>query len=97
MAEFDVSGTLDATGSGSGQVIADPFYLVLSGTWVGSVALEASADSGSTWVNCLLPDGTANAFTTNGYIAVPNVFGRSTQWRVTFTRTSGTVAWRMFR
>jgi hypothetical protein len=97
MAELDYSGTLDASGSSDALVIDEPFYIVLSGTWTGTVALEASADGGETFVNCLLPDGSPSAFTTNGLIAVPHVFGRATIFRLTFTHASGTLAWRLFR
>jgi hypothetical protein len=48
-------------------------------------------------VNCLLPDLTANGITTNGMIAVPHVYEDGVLFRLTFTRTSGTVEWRMSR
>ncbi len=90
-----VSGSLAATGSTAGFELSSPFNFTLSGTWVGSVALEASTDGGTTWVNCVLPDGANNAWTANGFYAVPNVWQQGVQFRLTFTRTSGTVDWRV--
>ena len=92
---FNYSGSLAATGSSDGIRLSERFNVILSGTWVGSVALESSADSGTTWVNCLTADAAANAFTTNGHFVVPNVVGDALLFRLTFTRTSGTVAWRI--
>ena len=94
---FNYSGSLAATGSTIGYRIAEGCNIVLSGTWVGSVAVEALPDGGTAWVNCLQADGSANAYTTNGLIVLPNVFGDGTQFRLTFTRTSGTVEWRLYR
>ena len=91
---FSKSGTLAATGSSEGFQFSKPFNLTLSGTWVGSVALEASTDGGTTYVNCVRPDGTLSAFTTNGLIPVVNVMEVGVLFRVTFTRTSGTLGWR---
>lgn len=92
---FSASGSLAATGSTEAFYIAAPFNFTLSGTWGGSVALEASTDGGTTWVNCVMPDGSASAFTINGFYAVPNVWQQGVQFRLTFTRTSGTVDWKV--
>lgn len=94
-AQFNETGTLAATGSSPGFLFSHPFNLTLSGTWVGSVAVEASPDEGATWVNCPMPDGTYSALTANGFYPAPNVWQRGIQFRVTFTRTSGTLAWRL--
>lgn len=94
---FNYSGSLAATGSTEAYRISEAFNVVLTGTWAGSVAVEALPDGGSTWVNCLQFDGAANAFTTNGHFVLPNIAGDSTQFRLTFTRTSGTVEWRIYR
>lgn len=94
---FSANGTLSATGSTDGFAMSGPFNFILSGTWDGSVALEASADGGATWVNCILPDGTASAFIINGFYAAPNVWQRGVLFRLTFTRTSGTLKWRFGR
>jgi hypothetical protein len=94
---FNVSGSLAATGSSESFKISKPFNLTLSGTWVGTVALEASTDGGTTFVNCPMPDGTASAFAINGLYPAPNVFQQNVRFRVTFTRTSGTVEWRFSR
>lgn len=90
---FSKSGTLASTSSSDALQFSSRFNITLSGTWVGSVALEGSTDEGATWVNCVMPDGTASAFTINGLYAVPNVWQKGVQFRLTFTRTSGTVAW----
>ena len=92
---FSASGSLAATGSTEAFYIAAPFNFTLSGTWVGSVALEASTDGGATWVNAVLSDGTNNAWTANGFYAVPNVWQQGVLFRLTFTRTSGTLDWRV--
>lgn len=97
MAVFNYSGSLAASGSTAGERISQPFNIAISGTWVGYWKLEASADNGATWLNCLLPDGTENVFSLPGLVAVPNVFGDATLFRLTFTRTSGTLEWRFFR
>lgn len=94
---FSANGSLAATGSSIGYQFSQPFNLTLSGTWVGTVALEASTDGGTTYVNCIMPDGTASAFTINGFRPVPNIYQRGVLYRVTFTRTSGTVDWRLSR
>lgn len=90
---FYKAGTLAATGSSEAFQFSRPFNMTLSGTWVGTVALEASTDGGATFVNCVMPDATASAFTINGLYAVPNVFQLGVLYRATFTRTSGTLAW----
>jgi hypothetical protein len=91
--KFSASGSLAATGSTDGYALAGPFNFTLSGTWVGTVALEATVDNGATWVNCVMPDGSASAFGINGFYAVPDVWQRGVLFRLTFTRTSGTAAW----
>jgi len=91
--EFLATGSLSATGSTETWGLSGPFNITISGTWVGSWALEASNNGGATWVNCVLPDGTPNAFSGNGLYVVPNVFQRGMLFRITFTRTSGTLAW----
>lgn len=93
---MSVSGSLAATGATDAIKISKPFNFVLSGAWVGSVALEATVDD-TTWVNCVMPDGTASAFTINGFYAVPNVWQQGVLFRLNFTRTSGTVVWGVSR
>ena len=92
---FAVSGSLAGTGATAGFALSSPFNVTVTGTWEGSWSLERSADEGVTWANCLLPDGTPNAFVTNGAWAVPNVWERGMQYRISFTRTSGTLNWRI--
>lgn len=94
---FSEGGSLAATGSTPAFAISKPFNLTLAGTWVGSVAVEASTDNGGTFVNCVMPDGSPSAFTTNGMRPAPNVFQEGVLFRLTFTRTSGTVEWRLSR
>ena len=94
---FSATGSLAATGSTDGFAMSGPFNFTLSGTWVGTVATEASVDGGVTWVNCIMPDGTASAFAINGFYAAPNVWQRGVLFRLTFTRTSGTVVWSISR
>ena len=92
---FSASGSLAATGSTEAFYIAAPFNITVSGTWVGSWALEVSTDGGVTWVNAVLSDGSNNAWTSNGFWAIPNVWQKGALFRITFTRTSGTLNWRV--
>jgi hypothetical protein len=94
-AQKTVSGSLASTSNGTGATMPGPFNLWFGGTWSGTAALEASADGGTTYVNCLWPDGSVNAYTRNGLIAVPNIYEDGVLYRVAFTRTSGTLEWRM--
>jgi hypothetical protein len=85
--------SLAASGSSPDPFVADgPFNINIRGTWVGTWALERSLPGSGVWDNCVLPDGSPSAFTGNGAFAVENVFGQEKyQYRVTFTRTSGTL------
>lgn len=89
---FSASGSLAASGSSDSFALSGPFNLTLSGTWVGSVVVDASTDRGATFVNC--PGGNS-PFTQNGLYPAPNVWERGVLFRVTFTRTSGTLDWRL--
>ena len=97
MAVFNYSGSLAASGSTVGERISQPFNIAISGTWVGTWALEALPNGATAWVNCLQSDGSQNSYSSNGLITVPNVFGDDMLFRLTFTRTSGTLEWRFFR
>lgn len=97
MPEISKSGSLAATGSSEACQVDRPFYLVLSGTWVGTVVLEASADAGATWVTFSKPDLSATSWTGNIFAPILAAYGRDVLFRVKFTRTSGTVNWRIFR
>ncbi len=96
------SGTIAATGTtaatGTNLFIPNAGYgqgrfnLTISGTWVGSFVVERSFDGGSTWFAC-----------TNNFAAVaPTANGSevlieprpNTRYRINFTRTSGTLAFR---
>lgn len=94
---FDKAGAaLAATGSTPSFTFSRPFNITISGTWVGSWALEKQAPDGS-WVNCVLPDGSLSAWTTNGFWAIPNVWQNGVTYRITFTQTSGTLEWEVSR
>lgn len=84
--------SLGATGSSPGWLAAGPFNLTIRGTWVGMWALERAASGTGVWDNCVMPDGSPSAFTGNGAYVVSNVVGNDAyEYRVTFTRTSGTL------
>lgn len=88
------SGSLAATGSSDPFEAFQPFNITISGTWVGTWALEKLAANGTDWVNCVLPDGSLSAWATNGFWAVANNdFQHRASFRITFTRTSGTLVW----
>lgn len=97
MAEISKSGSLAATGSSEACQVDRPFYLVLSGTWTGTVVLEASLDGGATWVAFSKPDLSATSWTTNICAPILAAYGRDVLFRVTFTRTGGTLNWRIIR
>lgn len=89
------AGSLAATGSSSGAIFLGNFNLTLSGTWVGTVALERSFDGGATYVTCSTDSiGTASAYTANCSVVCYEPEG-GVFYRVTFTRTSGTVVYRL--
>lgn len=89
------SGSIAAPGAASDRIAprGRPFMFALAGTWAGTVALEVSGDFGATWHNCLMPDGTASAFATNGARSVPNVYGRDAIFRLNPSLASGTLQW----
>lgn len=95
--ETVVSGTLANGESSVGHRMGGPFMFGLSGTWVGSVALEASLDDGVTYQNCVFMDGTPNGWTSNGVVAVPEAHARTALYRLTATLSSGSVGWRFAR
>ncbi len=81
-----------------GHAMGGPFTIILGTGWTGSVSLTVSGDDGTTYVNALLPDGTPNAFTTAGSIAVPNVSGPSLLFRLERAAGgTGTTPWRFVR
>ena len=97
MAFTDATGSLASTSSAEGFERFGEFTLTLSGTFVGSIALEARpvAPSGGTWVAVATDGaGTASAFTAPCRVIVTEP-EQGIEYRVTFTRTSGTVVWRM--
>ena len=94
---FTATDTLAASGSSPSFQFSAPFNLTLSGTWAGTVAVEASVDGGATFVNCVMPDGSPSAFTINGFYPAVNVFQNGVLYRLTFPRTSGTLVWTLSR
>ena len=88
------SFSLASSSSTPGFLAKKPFNVNVSGTWAGSWALERSKLGAATWHNCVQPDGTPSSFSNNGSWAVRNVWGNEPEgyeYRVTFTRTSGTL------
>ena len=89
------TGDLSATGSSTGVVFLGGFNFTLTGTWVGVVALERSFDGGTTWVNANTDSiGTPSAYTGNCSVIVWEIESM-VFYRATFTRTSGTVTYRL--
>lgn len=85
-----VSGTLTATGSSESAFFSGWFVLTLAGTWVGTVVLEAAYD-GTNFVTVSTDGtGTAASYTANCRVAVFEPL-HGILYRVTFTRTSGTL------
>ena len=86
--------SLAATGSSESWKADGPFSINIGGTWTGTWALERSRPGTDTWFNCVAPDGTPSAWPSVGSWAVPYAFGGGHEgwnYRITFTRTSGTL------
>lgn len=98
MSTNTASGSLSATGAGDVFTAAGTsaglsrFNVTLSGTWVGSAALERSFD-GTTWYPVTRSDFTAAVFTEACSLVIEEPEA-GTRYRVNFTRTSGTLAYR---
>lgn len=92
-----VSGSFTATASGGSMPVAGYFNIVLSGTFVATIAAEYSFDGGTTWVPALTLDGLPATFTTAGAVLghqpEPNTLARL---RCT-AYTSGQADWRLSR
>lgn len=85
-----ISGTLDATGVSENAYFSGWFALTLAGTWTGTAVLQAAYD-GTNFVTVSTDGtGTAASYTTNCRVAVFEPL-RGVLYRVSFTRSSGTL------
>lgn len=91
---FAAEGTLAASASTEWFALSSPFNILLWGNLSGGIAVERRAPDG-TAVNCLMPDGTASSFSMAGAIAVPNVWERGAEYRLTRGAGAGTTNWRI--
>lgn len=96
-AEALAAGSLSATGVSLAVEMDAPFNLSVWGSPGGAWAIERSFDGGTTWIPLSLSDGSANAFNGNVTLPILNVFEAGVLYRINWTRTSGTLFWRMSR
>jgi hypothetical protein len=90
-------GTLAAAASGAWVPLSGPFNILLWGTWTGAVALEVSADGGTTAVSCQYADGSAVTFSANGHQVARGAVEASMVYRLTRGAGTGTLSWRLSR
>lgn len=83
-----VAQAIAATGASDSLVIKEGF-LSISGTFVGTVAVQVDPAGDGTWLPLLDADGAAYEFTAAATMAIDN--GAAIKTRVYFTRSSGTV------
>lgn len=90
-----VTGSLAATGNGDWfkPFPNKPFNTYVTGTWVGTVTLQRTYDEGATVVTVPKPDLADAAFTANINFEVEEARA-GVLYRWSFTRTSGTAAYR---
>lgn len=92
-----VSATLNASGNGAvfNPSLGVPVRLLLTGTWVGSVAVQRSDDGGTTWSGLTIVAGPWAVFTANCNEEIEESYHDQVRYRVVFTRTSGSVTYRL--
>ena len=91
-----VAGTLTGTAPGPTQNAAfgGRFNLTVTGTWVGTIAVERSFDAGASWVNATLPSGAANLWTSN-FSIVLNEPEQGVLYRLNPNLSSGAASFRL--
>lgn len=89
MAEVTHSGTLDATGNSGTVNMRGKFNISFSGTWTGTAALQRSFDGGTSWLTVYS--------TTSNAEQIGEEVEEQVLYRVGFTRSSGTLAYRISR
>lgn len=94
-----VTGSLAATGDTSATPYypdaGRPFNLELTGTWVGTVVLKRKLPTESTWKALSVGGAAWGAYTTNVSEQVWQEGETGAAFMLDFTRTSGTVAYRL--
>lgn len=92
-----VSGSLAASGQSAtlDPVQGVPVWLTLSGTWTGTVQLQRSVDAGATWQDLTLGGAAWARFTANACEPVHVESEGEARLRLDFTRTSGTLTYRL--
>ena len=91
------SGSLSASGTaGSFSPQAGrPVYLTLTGTWAGTVQVEITRDGGTTWAPMTALGAAWARFTGNCDEMVDDPSTNAVTYRINFTRTSGTLTYRL--
>jgi hypothetical protein len=91
------AGTFTGVANSAGVVLHGNYNFTLSGSWVGTVALERSYDDGVTWVVTSKPDLTPASFTANiDGVGLEPEAGVLYRWRCS-AYTSGTIEYRLSR
>lgn len=91
------AGSLSSTTQGDvfeaqpGQLV----YVSLSGTWAGTAKVQRSYDGGATWYDMTVGGSAWASFTANCDEAVDETTRFGIQYRIDFTRTSGTLNYRL--
>jgi len=88
-----VSNNLSASGDGNVFTPRDgePVFLTLTGTWVGTITVKRSRDAGSTWQSMTAAGAPWGVFTGNCDEPVDEPANTDFRYKVSFTRTSGTL------
>lgn len=90
------SGDLTATGASETFLNAGKdFNVSVRGTFVGTVTLDRSFDGGSNWFVCSSDSAGTAASWTAPFSVVVSDREENTLYRLSFTRTSGTVTYRI--
>lgn len=93
-----LSGTISASGTVGpfAPQLSRPIWLTLSGSWAGSVQILRSTDGGATTLPLTYGDGTAKPALLSNFnaVAAEETVAAATYY-LQFTRTSGTLQYRM--
>ena len=90
-----VSGSLASSTQSSTFQTEGPglVSVALSGTWVGTAKVQRSYDRGTTWRDMTVGGSTWASFTANCDEPVDEAARAGIQYRIDFTRTSGTLVY----
>lgn len=92
-----VSASLAATGQSDAFTAqaGRPVRVRLSGTWAGTAKVQRSDDGGSNWFDMTVNGSAWASFTANCNEEVDDPSRPDIQYRINFTRSSGTLVFRL--